>query len=35
MSNEILTVKNLTKVYGRREAAAKALDGVSLSVQEG
>ena len=35
MSNEILTVKNLTKVYGKREAAAKALDGVSLSVQEG
>ena len=35
MSNEILTVKNLTKVYGKREAAAKALDGLSLSVQEG
>ncbi len=32
---EILRVENLTKVYGTGEAAVKALDGVSFSVQKG
>ena len=33
--NEILTVTGLRKVYGRREAATCALDGVDLSAREG
>ena len=33
--NEILKVTGLKKVYGKREAATLALDGVSLSVEEG
>ncbi len=32
---EILRVENLTKVYGTGEAAVRALDGVSFSVQKG
>ena len=32
---DILTVENLTKVYGKGEAATRALDGVSFSVAEG
>ena len=32
---EILRVENLTKVYGTGEAAVKALEGVSFSVQKG
>jgi len=32
---EILRVENLTKVYGRGEAAVRALDGVSFSVERG
>ena len=33
--SEILRVTGLTKVYGRGGAAARALDGVSLSLEEG
>ena len=32
---EILRVENLTKVYGSGEAAVRALDGVSFSVERG
>ena len=32
---EILRVENLTKVYGTGEAAVRALDGVSFTVQKG
>ena len=32
---EILRVENLTKVYGTGEAAVRALDGVSFSVEKG
>ena len=32
---DILTVENLTKVYGRGETATRALDDVSFSVAEG
>ncbi len=36
MSNEIiLKAENLTKCYGKDEAAVKALDGVSLEVKKG
>ena len=33
--SEILRVTDLVKVYGRGGAAARALDGVSLSLEEG
>ena len=32
---DILTVKNLTKVYGKGEAATRALDDVSFSIEAG
>lgn len=32
---EILTIKNLSKIYGTGESAVKALDDVSFSVQKG
>ena len=32
---EILRVTGLTKVYGRGDGAARALDGVSLTQEEG
>ena len=32
---DILTVENLTKVYGKGEAATRALDGASFSIAEG
>ncbi len=32
---EILRVENLTKVYGTGEAAVRALDGISFSVEKG
>lgn len=32
---EILTIENLSKIYGTGEAAVKALDDVSFSVQKG
>ncbi len=33
--NELLTVTGLTRVYGRGASATRALDGVSLSLEEG
>lgn len=33
--NELLEVKNVTKYYGSGEAVAKALDGVSFSMEQG
>lgn len=35
MSREIIRTKNLTKVYGSGETAVRALDDVSVSVQQG
>ena len=32
---DILTVSHLTKIYGEGEAATRALDDVSFSVEEG
>ena len=32
---EILKITDLTRTYGRREAATRALDGVSLSLEAG
>jgi putative ABC transport system ATP-binding protein len=35
MAMEILTIENLSKIYGTGESAVKALDDVSFSVQKG
>lgn len=35
MEMEILTIENLSKIYGTGESAVKALDNVSFSVQKG
>src|SRR3990172_12549690 len=35
MTNEILRVSNVTKVFGRGDTAVRAVDGVSLSVPVG
>ena len=32
---EILSVKHLTKIYGKGETAVKALDNISFSVEKG
>ena len=34
-TTEILTARNLKKYYGSGESLVKAVDGISLSVQEG